>query len=113
MARSAGALTVALVNDTDSPLARAAEAVLPIGAGPELSVAATKTFVATLAALLRLTAAWTGDRLHRGGTRSAARPACRGDDARLERGGRYAVAGEQPGQHRARDRRLRSRAKPR
>lgn len=63
MARSAGALTVALVNDTDSPLARAAEAVLPIGAGPELSVAATKTFVATLAALLRLTAAWTGDRL--------------------------------------------------
>jgi glucosamine--fructose-6-phosphate aminotransferase (isomerizing) len=63
MARSAGALTVALVNDTDSPLARTAELVLPIGAGQELSVAATKTFVATLAALLRLTAAWAGDRL--------------------------------------------------
>jgi glucosamine--fructose-6-phosphate aminotransferase (isomerizing) len=32
-----------------------------MGAGPELSVAASKTFVATLAVLLRLLAAWTGD----------------------------------------------------
>ena len=62
MAREAGALCVALVNDTDSPLAAACEIVLPICAGPERSVAATKTFVASLAALLRVVAAWTADR---------------------------------------------------
>jgi glucosamine--fructose-6-phosphate aminotransferase (isomerizing) len=61
LARDAGALTAAIVNDPDSPLAAACEFVLPIAAGAELSVAATKTFVATLAALLRLTAAWTRD----------------------------------------------------
>jgi glucosamine--fructose-6-phosphate aminotransferase (isomerizing) len=61
MARHAGALTAAIVNATDSPLAAACEFVLPIGAGPELSVAATKSFVATLAALLRLVASWTTD----------------------------------------------------
>jgi len=61
MARDAGAVTAAIVNAEDSPLARACEFVLPIAAGPELSVAATKTFVATLAALLRLVAAWSDD----------------------------------------------------
>jgi glucosamine--fructose-6-phosphate aminotransferase (isomerizing) len=61
MARKAGALTAALVNDTESPLARAAELVLPLCAGPELSVAATKSFIASLAALLRFAAAWTDD----------------------------------------------------
>jgi glucosamine--fructose-6-phosphate aminotransferase (isomerizing) len=60
-ARSAGALTVAMVNTTDGPLTRACDIVLPIGAGPELSVAASKTFVATLSALQRLIAAWTRD----------------------------------------------------
>jgi glucosamine--fructose-6-phosphate aminotransferase (isomerizing) len=60
-ARSAGALTVAAVNATDGPLTRACEIVLPIGAGPELSVAASKTFVATLTAVQRLVAAWTDD----------------------------------------------------
>jgi glucosamine--fructose-6-phosphate aminotransferase (isomerizing) len=57
-ARRAGALTAALVNVTDSPLAEACDVVLPISAGEEVSVAATKTFVATLAAILRLTAQW-------------------------------------------------------
>src|SRR5689334_15994718 len=61
MARAAGALTVALVNAAASPLAATCEAVLPIAAGAELSVAATKTFVASLGALLRLAAIWTGD----------------------------------------------------
>jgi glutamine---fructose-6-phosphate transaminase (isomerizing) len=61
MARDAGAVTAAIVNAEDSPLAAACEFVLPIAAGPELSVAATKTFIATLSALLRLTAAWTDD----------------------------------------------------
>jgi glutamine---fructose-6-phosphate transaminase (isomerizing) len=58
-ARTAGAVTVAVVNDTKSPLATAAELVLPMAAGPELSVAATKTFVASLTAVLRLVARWT------------------------------------------------------
>ena len=48
--RSSGALTVAITNDAGSPLAGAADATLPIHAGPELSVAATKTFVTSLVA---------------------------------------------------------------
>jgi glutamine---fructose-6-phosphate transaminase (isomerizing) len=60
-ARSAGALTVALVNASDGPLTRACDIVLPIGAGPEQSVAASKTFVATVSAAQRLIAAWTSD----------------------------------------------------
>jgi glucosamine--fructose-6-phosphate aminotransferase (isomerizing) len=59
-AQKAGALTVGLINDVASPLADMCDVVLPLGAGPELSVAATKTFIATLAAILRLTAAWGG-----------------------------------------------------
>jgi glucosamine--fructose-6-phosphate aminotransferase (isomerizing) len=59
-ARTAGAVTAAIVNDTDSPLASACELVLPMAAGPERSIAATKTFVASLTALLRLIAQWTG-----------------------------------------------------
>jgi glutamine---fructose-6-phosphate transaminase (isomerizing) len=61
MAKAAGALTVAIVNDTKSPLAAVSEIVLPMAAGPELSVAATKSFVSTLAVLLRLVAAWADD----------------------------------------------------
>ena len=61
MARAAGAITVAIVNDLTSPLAQTAEIVLPLAAGVELSVAATKSFVASLAALLQLVATWTGD----------------------------------------------------
>jgi glucosamine--fructose-6-phosphate aminotransferase (isomerizing) len=60
-ARAAAALTVAITNDAQSPLAEACDVILPIGAGAELSVAATKTFVATASTLLRLTVAWTGD----------------------------------------------------
>jgi glutamine---fructose-6-phosphate transaminase (isomerizing) len=59
-ARAAGAVTAAIVNATDSPLANACELVLPMAAGPERSIAATKTFIASLTALLRLTAKWTG-----------------------------------------------------
>ena len=60
-AKKAGALTVALVNAPDSPVAAACDFILPLDAGPELSVAATKTFVAALAAILRVTAAWADD----------------------------------------------------
>ncbi len=59
-AKRSGAITAAILNDVASPLAAHCDLVLPMSAGPELSVAATKTFVTALAALLRLTAAWTG-----------------------------------------------------
>src|SRR5262245_25516953 len=58
MAKAAGALTAALVNDTDSPLAKASDIVLPMSAGPELSVAATKSFVTSLSGWLHLVAGW-------------------------------------------------------
>ncbi|MFZ2006171.1 MAG: SIS domain-containing protein [Stellaceae bacterium] len=60
-ARRSGALTAALVNDVESPLADSCDIVLPIGAGSERAVAATKSFIASLAALLRLVARWTED----------------------------------------------------
>ncbi len=60
-AKAAGALVVALVNDETSPLAAAADLVLPVAAGPELSVAATKSFLCTLAAIAELVAAWADD----------------------------------------------------
>ncbi|MGH7337494.1 MAG: SIS domain-containing protein, partial [Myxococcota bacterium] len=61
-ARDAGALVLAFVNAEGSPLARAAHHTIPLHAGAETSVAATKSYIASLAALLHLVAAWTGDR---------------------------------------------------
>src|SRR5512142_3322724 len=46
--RRQGCMTLALTNATDSPLARAADFVVDIQAGPELSIAATKTYTAEL-----------------------------------------------------------------
>ncbi|MDQ7820359.1 MAG: SIS domain-containing protein [Armatimonadota bacterium] len=62
-ARSAGALTVALTNDTRSPLARAAHEVVGLQAGPERSVAATKTYTAQLMCLSLLVAHAAADRV--------------------------------------------------
>lgn len=59
-ARAGGALTVALTNEPDSELGRAAEAVLPLMAGPERAVAATKTYLGQLAALALLAGAAGG-----------------------------------------------------
>src|SRR5262249_61128805 len=61
MARAAGAITAAIVNDSNSPLAAVSQIVLTLGAETERSVAATKSFIASLAALLQLTAFWTDD----------------------------------------------------
>jgi glucosamine--fructose-6-phosphate aminotransferase (isomerizing) len=55
-ARRRGAYTIALTNDETSPLAVAAEAVVPLGAGEERAIAATKTYTAELAALSLLAA---------------------------------------------------------
>jgi glucosamine--fructose-6-phosphate aminotransferase (isomerizing) len=56
--RRGGARTVAIVNDAGSPLAQAAQWLLPLHAGAEISVAATKSFITQLAAGARLVAAW-------------------------------------------------------
>jgi glutamine---fructose-6-phosphate transaminase (isomerizing) len=61
-ARRGGALAIALVNELDSPLAQEAEALLPLCAGPERSVAATKSMIAGLVAGASLVAAWREDR---------------------------------------------------
>jgi glutamine---fructose-6-phosphate transaminase (isomerizing) len=58
MAKSAGALTAAIVNDTESSLARSSDIVLPMAAGPEFSVTATKSFVTSLSAWLHVVAGW-------------------------------------------------------
>jgi glucosamine--fructose-6-phosphate aminotransferase (isomerizing) len=59
--RDGGATTVALVNDIASPLAQAAAWALPLHAGKEQSVAATKSFITSLVASARLVAAWQND----------------------------------------------------
>ncbi|MDB5776879.1 MAG: nagB2 [Herbaspirillum sp.] len=59
--RDGGATTVALVNDAASPLAAAAEWSMPLHAGSELSIAATKSFIASLVAGALLTGHWQGD----------------------------------------------------
>ncbi len=56
LARARGGLTVALVNDTTSPLAEAAEIVLPIAAGEEKAVAATKSYILAMIQGARLVA---------------------------------------------------------
>ncbi len=53
-ARRQGALTIALTNDPDSALAGACELVLPLAAGPEHAIAATKTYTTQVAALALL-----------------------------------------------------------
>jgi glucosamine--fructose-6-phosphate aminotransferase (isomerizing) len=53
-----GALTVAITNESSSPLAKACKHTIPIYAGKEQSVAATKTFVTSAVAALALLAHW-------------------------------------------------------
>ena len=60
-ARHERAMTIALVNDEASPLARDADALVPLHAGAERSVAATKSMIASLAAAASLTAHWGED----------------------------------------------------
>jgi len=59
--RCQGALTLAITNDSDSPLAAAAELVIETVAGPERAVAATKTYTTQLTAIAMLSVALTGD----------------------------------------------------
>lgn len=59
--KAAGAVVVALVNDLQSPLCDLADEVYGLAAGEERSVAATKSFIASLSAIVRLVAEWRGD----------------------------------------------------
>ncbi|MDP9244841.1 MAG: SIS domain-containing protein, partial [Chloroflexota bacterium] len=56
-ARQQGAITAAITNDPGSPLGQTAAWTLPLLAGPELSVAATKTYTAELLIIAMLAAA--------------------------------------------------------
>lgn len=60
-AKAGGARVVALVNAPGSPLEAISDLTLPIMAGPELSVAATKSFILTLTAVLQLVSEWKQD----------------------------------------------------
>lgn len=59
--REGGALTLAVTNFADSPMALACAHCIPLGAGVENSVAATKTFVTSVVAGLQLLAEWQQD----------------------------------------------------
>ncbi len=61
-AKRAGAITVAIVNVEDSPAARNADVCLPLHAGVEQSVAATKSFIVSLVASAAIVAHWTDDK---------------------------------------------------
>jgi glucosamine--fructose-6-phosphate aminotransferase (isomerizing) len=60
-ARRQGAMTAAITNFPDSDLARQAEHVITLHAGEERSIAATKTYTASLAAIAALSAELAGD----------------------------------------------------
>lgn len=60
-AKAEGATTLALVNQIHSPLASVAQHVLPMGAGEEHSVAATKTFLLSLVNALFMVGLWAQD----------------------------------------------------
>jgi glucosamine--fructose-6-phosphate aminotransferase (isomerizing) len=60
-AKTGGAFTLGLVNEVGSALGRVVDMEIEIGAGAELAVAATKSFVLSLSAVVHLVAAWTRD----------------------------------------------------
>ena len=61
MARQQGAITVAIINQVGSPLAKEAEYVVPLWAGEEKAVAATKSYLATLSTLAHFIAIYNQD----------------------------------------------------
>ena len=60
-AKEGGALTVALCNTVDSPLMQLVDVPVPLHAGAETSVAATKSYIASLSAIAQLLACWADD----------------------------------------------------
>ena len=66
-AKAGGAFVIALVNAEESALSGVADLTIPLRAGPELSVAATKSFITSLSAVAHLVAEWTQDDALRAG----------------------------------------------
>ncbi|HYC01861.1 MAG TPA: SIS domain-containing protein [Azospirillaceae bacterium] len=104
MAKSSGALVVGIVNDETAPLVGLCDLVLPLHAGPERSVAATKSFLTSALAFLHLTAHWTGETelLETSRSSPAWLEAAQGCDwgpalATLEEAGNLYVVGRGPG----------------
>lgn len=62
-ARKSGAITVSFVNHPESHLAKESEYVVPLYAGEEKAVAATKSYIATLSAMLQMVAIYSDDRI--------------------------------------------------
>jgi glucosamine--fructose-6-phosphate aminotransferase (isomerizing) len=60
-AKAGGAFVISIVNDDKSPLSALADVAIPLRAGPEKSVAATKTYLASVSAIAALAAAWSED----------------------------------------------------
>ena len=61
LAKSGGAFALGIVNEPDSPLGHAVDAVIAMGAQSERAVAATKSFILSLTAVAHLVGAWTRD----------------------------------------------------
>lgn len=66
MAKAGGAYCIALVNDASSPLKDIVDVVIPLRAGKEIAVAATKSYLATLSALVHLISVWSNNTELRG-----------------------------------------------
>ena len=60
-AKESGALCLAMLNDETAPLADKVDHVIPLLVGEERSVAATKSYLATLSAIVQLVAYWKND----------------------------------------------------
>lgn len=58
-AKASGACVVALCNSPDSPLSQTAHHAIDLCAGAETSIAATKSYIASLGAIVHLLASWT------------------------------------------------------
>lgn len=61
-ARAKGAITAAITNNLNSPLAEAAEFIVPIWAGEERAVAATKSYIGSLSAIAQFVALLSHDK---------------------------------------------------
>jgi glutamine---fructose-6-phosphate transaminase (isomerizing) len=81
--RRAGIPAIAITNDISPPVAAGADFCLPMYAGPELSIAATKTFIASMVLAAALIAAWADDRRLREALRLLPEDLARARDVRF------------------------------
>src|SRR5207248_3700182 len=81
--RAQGRPTLAITNDPRSPLAQSADWVLPLHAGEERAVAATKTYLNSIAAVALLSTVASGDAERLNALRSAPAAVAKQIDAAL------------------------------